>query len=200
MINGWANSMCPSSCNHLLWLTSATSVGPFHRWRVFWAALFPRVSASSMQHLQLHQFCHCYAAFKSFFQPWPFLILYLVKLNCTCSLSDIGERHANCWRGGKKEKETAAPAILHIFPVDSTILHLTNGGQDLNMHTISQLKKLLSIFWSDWTVKNLKQISGYLLKPLEVQNKNISAALQTSLTKIRLHLWCRLATLKQWHI
>ena len=32
---------------------------------------------------------------KSFFQPWPFLILYLVKLNCTCSLSDIGEGHAN---------------------------------------------------------------------------------------------------------
>ena len=36
-------------------------------------------------------------------------------------LSDIGERHAKCWRGGKKEKETAAPAILHIFPVDSAI-------------------------------------------------------------------------------
>ena len=36
-------------------------------------------------------------------------------------LSDIGERHAKCWRGGKKEKGTAAPAILHIFPVDSAI-------------------------------------------------------------------------------
>ena len=36
-------------------------------------------------------------------------------------LSDIGERHVKCWRGGKKEKGTAAPAILHIFPVDSAI-------------------------------------------------------------------------------
>ena len=36
-------------------------------------------------------------------------------------LSDIGERHAKCWRGGKKEKETAAPVILHIFLVNSAI-------------------------------------------------------------------------------
>ena len=29
-------------------------------------------------------------------------------------LSDSpGERHAKCWRGGKKENGTAAPAILH---------------------------------------------------------------------------------------
>ena len=28
-------------------------------------------------------------------------------------LSDIGKRQATCWRGGKKEKGTAAPAILH---------------------------------------------------------------------------------------
>ena len=36
-------------------------------------------------------------------------------------LSDIGERHAKCWRDGKKEKETAAPVILHIFLVNSAI-------------------------------------------------------------------------------
>ena len=37
-------------------------------------------------------------------------------------LSDSqGERHAKCWRGGKKGKGTAAPAILHIFLVDNAI-------------------------------------------------------------------------------
>ena len=66
LINGWANSMCPSSCNHLLWLTSATWVGPFHGWRVFWAAWFPRMLASSIEHLQLHQFCCWYAGLSLF--------------------------------------------------------------------------------------------------------------------------------------
>ena len=58
--------MCPSSCNHLLWLTGATWVGPFHRWRVFWVAWFPRMLASSIEHLQLHQFCRWYAALSLF--------------------------------------------------------------------------------------------------------------------------------------
>ena len=42
-------------------------------------------------------------------------------INFSSRLSDIGERHVKCWRGGKKEKETAAPAILHIFLVNSAI-------------------------------------------------------------------------------
>ena len=44
-----------------------------------------------------------------------------MKISFSSRLSDIGERHAKCWRGGKKEKGTAAPAILHIFLVDSAI-------------------------------------------------------------------------------
>ena len=43
------------------------------------------------------------------------------KISFSSRLSDIGKRHAKCWRGGKKEKGTAAPAILHIFPVDCAI-------------------------------------------------------------------------------
>ena len=43
------------------------------------------------------------------------------KVSFSSRLSVIGERHAKCWRRGKKGKETAAPAILHIFPVDSAI-------------------------------------------------------------------------------
>ena len=89
---------------------------------------------------------------------------------------------------------------LVIYLVDSTIQLLTNWGQDLSTCIISQLKKPLSICQSDWRVRNSKQISGNSLNPLEAQNKDLSAASQTSLTKIRLHLWCRLATLKQWHI
>ena len=89
---------------------------------------------------------------------------------------------------------------LVIYPLDSTIQLLTNWGQDLSTCIISRLRKPLSIWQSDWRVKHWKQISGNSLNPLEAQNKDISAASPTSLTKFRLRLWCRLATLKQWQI
>ena len=44
-----------------------------------------------------------------------------MKISFSSRLSDIGKRHAKYWWGGKKEKGTAAPAILHIFPVDTAI-------------------------------------------------------------------------------
>ena len=85
---------------------------------------------------------------------------------------------------------------LVIYPLDSTIQLLTNWGQDLSTHIISLLKKPLSICQSDWMVKNSKRISGNSLNPLEAQNKDISAASQTLLTRVSLHvhIWCRLAT------
>ena len=43
------------------------------------------------------------------------------KISFSSRLSDIRERHVKCWRGGKKGKGTAAPAMLHIFLVDSAI-------------------------------------------------------------------------------
>ena len=59
-----------------------------------------------------------YAALSRFWIRDHSYFFTLDKLNCT-RLSDSGERYAKCWR--KKEKGTAAPAILHIFPVDSAI-------------------------------------------------------------------------------
>ena len=58
-INGWANSMCPSTttfCGLPVRCQFKKPVGPFHRSLFYWAASFPRVSASLMQHLLSHKF------------------------------------------------------------------------------------------------------------------------------------------------
>ena len=103
LINGRANWMCPSSCNHLLWLTSGTSVGgPFHRWRVFWAAWFPCMLASSIEHLQLHQFCRWYAALSLFCIRDHSYFFALVKLCCSRLSDSQEERRAKCFIGGSR--------------------------------------------------------------------------------------------------
>ena len=86
--------------------------GLFHRRRVFWAAWFPRMSASSIEHLQLHQFCRWYAALSLFSIRDHSYFFTLVKLSCSRLSDSQGEIHAKCSRGGKKEKRIAAPAIL----------------------------------------------------------------------------------------
>ena len=86
--------------------------GLFHRWRVFWAAWFQRMSASSIEHLQLHQFCRWYAALSLFSIRDYSYFFTLVKLSCSRLSDSQGEMHAKCSRGGKKEKGIAAPAIL----------------------------------------------------------------------------------------
>ena len=102
--------MCRSSCNHLLWLTSATSVGPFHRWRVFWSAWFPRMLASSIEHLQLHQFCRWYAALSLFSIRDHSYFFTLVKLSCSRLSDSQEERRAKCSPGGKiKGKRNRCP-------------------------------------------------------------------------------------------
>ena len=112
--------MCPSSCNHLLWLTSATSVCPFHRWRVFWAAWFPRMSASSIEHLQLHQFCRWYAALSLFSIRDHSYFFTLVKLSCSRLSDSQEERHAKCSRGGKRNRcpcYTTASRLMNTKPL-----------------------------------------------------------------------------------
>ena len=44
------------------------------------------------------------------------------KISFSSRLSDIGERHAKCWRGGKKEKGNGRPCYTTYFSsVDSAI-------------------------------------------------------------------------------
>ena len=73
---------------------------------------FPRMSAASIEQLQLHQFCRWYAALSLFSISDHSYFFTLVKLSFS-SLSDSqGEMYAKCSRGGKKEKGIAALAIL----------------------------------------------------------------------------------------
>ena len=83
--------------------------GPFHRWRVFWAAWFPRMSASTIEHLQLHQFCRWYAALSLFSIRDHSYFFTLVKLSCSRLSDSQGEMHAKCSRGGKKVKRNRCP-------------------------------------------------------------------------------------------
>ena len=122
LINGRANWMCPSSCNHLLWLTSGTSVGPFHRWRVFWAAWFSRMLASSIEHLQLHQFCRWYEELSLFCIRDHSYFFALVKLCCSRLSDSQEERRAKCLPGGKKKRNrcpcyTKASRLMNSKPL-----------------------------------------------------------------------------------
>ena len=78
--------------------------GLFHRWRVFWAAWFQRMSASSIEHLQLHQFCRWYAALSLFF-PSVTIPTSLHWLNWAVQ----EEMQAKCSRGGKRKKVSLPP-------------------------------------------------------------------------------------------
>ena len=68
----------------------------------------------------------------------------LFKLNCTRLSECQAERHAKCWWGRKKEKEAAAPAILHIFPVDSAIHRKVSSRNLSRLMKLKQIKTQLS--------------------------------------------------------
>ena len=96
--------------------------GLFHRRRVFWAAWFLRMSASSIEHLQLHQFCRWYAALSLFSIRDHSYFFTLVKLSCSRLSDGQEERHAKCSRGGKRKKEslpyyTTASRLMNTKPL-----------------------------------------------------------------------------------
>ena len=72
--------------------------------------------------------------------PKTYSRMKLTKISFSSRLSDIGERHAKCWRGGKKGKGTAAPAILHIFLVDSAI---HQKSEELEVEQINEYFKAI---------------------------------------------------------
>ena len=82
--------------------------GPFHRWHVFWGAWFLRISASSMEHLQLHQFCRWYAPLSLFSIRDHSYFFILVKLSCSRLSDSQGERH-EMFAGRKKGKRNRCP-------------------------------------------------------------------------------------------
>ena len=63
---------------------------------------FPRMSAASIEQLQLHQFCRWYAALSLFSISDHSYFFTLFKLSFSRLSDSQGEMHAKCSRGGKK--------------------------------------------------------------------------------------------------
>ena len=72
--------------------------------------LFPRISAASIEHLQLHQFCRWYAALSLFSIRDHSYFFTLVKLSCSRLSDSQGEMHAKLnVHGAEKRKRNRCP-------------------------------------------------------------------------------------------
>ena len=132
LINGWANSVCPSLCNHLLWLTRATSVQETW-WSVpqmtrLLSSLVPAHVSGLDQTPVITSVMSLIRGTKFFFSiHYHSYFFTLVKLSCFRLSDSQGEKHAKFSRGWKKEKgiaDSTASRLMNTKPLCLSYLEI----------------------------------------------------------------------------